>query len=95
MIKTKNGKTELKGNIITLKCDISTIIKAAREAFFQNMSQEEADECVRDAIRKGFMTKEELKNEAKALEDKIQTELKELVNAIFSPIKAGGDLDEN
>lgn len=95
MIKTKNGETELKGNIITLKCNISTIIKAAREAFSGNMSQEEADECVRDAIRKGFMTKEELKNEAKALEDEIQTELKELVNAIFSPIKAGGDLDEN
>lgn len=71
MIKTKNGKVNLKGNIVTLKSDLATIIISVREAFTERMSQDEADENIREAIRVGFMTEEEFRDELKRVESKI------------------------
>ncbi len=64
MIKIENGKVNLKGNIVTLKSNLATIIMSIREAFVEHrMSQDEADENIREAIRVGFMTEEELRDE--------------------------------
>ena len=64
MIKTENGKVDLKGNISTLKSNLAVIIMSIRVAFAEcGMSQDEADENIREAIRVGFMTEEELIDE--------------------------------
>ena len=60
MIKTENGKVNLKGNIVTLKSDLAAIIISIREVFAERMSQDKADENIREAIRVGFMTEEDL-----------------------------------
>lgn len=71
MIKTENGKVNLEGNIVTLKIDLATIINSIREVFAERMSQDKADENIREAIRVGFMTEEELRDESKRVESKI------------------------
>lgn len=71
MIKTENGKVNLKGNIVELKSDLAVIIISIREAFAERMSQDEADENIREAIRVGFMTEEEFRDESKRVESKI------------------------
>lgn len=74
MIKIENGKINLEGNIVTLKSNLATIISSIREAFAECMSQDEADENIREAIRVGFMTEEELRDELKRVK---RTEEKE------------------
>lgn len=71
MIKTENGKVNLKGNIVELKSDLTMMIISIREVFAERMSQDEADENIREAIRVGFMTEEELRDESKRVESKI------------------------
>lgn len=74
MIKIENGKINLEGNTVTLKSNLATIISSIREAFAECMSQDEADENIREAIRVGFMTEEELRDELKRVK---RTEEKE------------------
>lgn len=71
MIKTENGKVNLEGNIVTLKSDLAAIIISIREVFAERMSQDKADENIREAIRVGFVTEEELRDESKRVESKI------------------------
>ncbi len=71
MIKTENGKVNLKGNIFTLKSDLAAIINSIREVFAEHMSQDKADENIREAIQLGFMTEEEFRDELKRVESKI------------------------
>lgn len=71
MIKTENGKVNLKGNIVELKSDLTMMIISIREVFAERMSQDEADENIREAIRVGFMTEEEFRDESKRVESKI------------------------
>lgn len=71
MIKTENGKVNLKGNIVELKSDLAMMIISIREVFAERMSQDEADENIREAIRVGFMTEEEFRDESKRVESKI------------------------
>lgn len=71
MIKTENGKVNLKGNIVELKSDLTMMIISIREVFAERMSQEEADKEIREAIRVGFMTEEEFRDESKRVESKI------------------------
>lgn len=71
MIKTENGKVNLKGNIVELKSDLTMMIISIREVFAERMSQDEAGENIREAIRVGFMTEEELRDESKRVESKI------------------------
>ncbi len=71
MIKTENGKVDLKGNIVELKSDLAMMIISIREVFAERMSQDEADENIREAIRVGFMTEEEFRDESKRVESKI------------------------
>ena len=71
MIKTENGKVNLEGNIVELKSDLAMMIISIREVFAERMSQDEADENIREAIRVGFMTEEEFRDESKRVESKI------------------------
>lgn len=71
MIKIENGKVNLKGNIVELKSNLAMMIISIREAFAEHMSQDEADENIREAIRVGFMTEEEFRDESKRVESKI------------------------
>lgn len=71
MIKTENGKVNLKGNIVELKSDLAMMIISIREVFAERMSQDEADENIREAIRVGFMTEEEFRDESKRVVSKI------------------------
>lgn len=96
MIKTENGKVNLKGNIITLKSNLATIISSIREAFAECMSQDEADENIREAIRVGFMTKEELRDESKRVESKISEkfggtieDITELIDEVMREARGG------
>lgn len=71
MIKAENEKTNLEGNIITLKSDLAMIINSMRRVFSEHMSQDKADENIREAIQLGFMTEEEFRDELKRVESKI------------------------
>lgn len=71
MIKIENGKVNLKGNIVELKIDLAMMIISIREVFAERMSQDEADENIREAIRVGFMTEEEFRDESKRVKSKI------------------------
>lgn len=71
MIKTENGKVNLEGNIVELKSDLAMMIISIREVFAERMSQDEADGNIREAIRVGFMTEEEFRDESKRVESKI------------------------
>ena len=71
MIKIENGKVNLKGNIVELKSNLAMIIISIREVFAEHMSQDEADENIREAIRVGFMTEEEIRDELKRVGSKI------------------------
>lgn len=77
MIKTENGKVNLKGNIVELKSDLTMMIISIREVFAERMSQDEADENIREAIRVGFMTKEEVRDELKRVKSKISEKVRQ------------------
>lgn len=78
MIKTENGKVDLKGDIVTLKSNLATIIMSIRAAFVEHrMSQDEADENIREAIRVGFMTEEEVRDELKRVKSKISEKVRQ------------------
>ena len=77
MIKTENGKVDLKGDIVTLKSNFAVIIISIREAFAECMSQDEADENIREAIRVCFMTKEEVRDELKRVKSKISEKVRQ------------------
>lgn len=66
MIKTKNGETKLKGNIVELQADLVAIIVTMRKMLSENdMAQEAADEFIRIAFQAGFMSIEEIIREIK------------------------------
>lgn len=77
MIKIENGKVNLKGNIVELKSNLAMTIISIREAFAECMSQDEADENIREAIRVGFMTKEEVRDELKRVKSKISEKVRQ------------------
>lgn len=77
MIKTENGKVDLKGDIVTLKSNLAVIIISIREVFAERMSQDEADENIREAIRVGFMTEEEFRDELKRVKSKISEKVRQ------------------
>ncbi len=96
MIKTENGKVNLKGNIVTLKSDLAAIIISIREVFAERMSQDKADENIREAIRVGFMTEEELRDESKRVESKISEkfggtieDIMELIDEVMREARGG------
>ena len=96
MIKTENGKVNLKGNIFTLKSDLAAIIISIREVFAERMSQDKADENIREAIRVGFMTEEELRDESKRVESKISEkfggtieDIMELIDEVMREARGG------
>lgn len=87
MIKTENGKVNLKGNIVELKSDLTMMIISIREVFAERMSQDEADENIREAIRVGFMTEEELRDESKRVESKISEKFGGTIEDIMELIR--------
>ena len=96
MIKTENGKVNLKGNIVTLKSDLAAIIISIREVFAERMSQDKADENIREAIRVGFMPEEELRDESKRVESKISEkfggtieDIMELIDEVMREARGG------
>ena len=96
MIKTENGKVNLKGNIFTLKSDLAAIINSIREVFAERMSQDKADENIREAIRVGFMPEEELRDESKRVESKISEkfggtieDIMELIDEVMREARGG------
>ena len=96
MIKIENGKVNLKGNIVELKSDLAMIIISIREAFAGRMSQDEADENIREAIRVGFMTEEEFRDESKRVESKISEkfggtieDIMELIDEVMREARGG------
>lgn len=95
MIKTENGKVNLKGNIFTLKSDLAAIINSIREVFAEHMSQDKADENIREAIQLGFMT-EEFRDESKRVESKISEkfggtieDIMELIDEVMREARGG------
>ena len=97
MIKTENGKVDLKGKIVELKSDLAMMIISIREVFAERMSQDEADENIREAIRVGFMTEEEFRDESKRVESKISEQfggtiedIMELIDEVMREAHGGG-----
>ena len=64
MIKSKNGKGTMKGDVPAILSDYSSITKALVDALVKaDIPKEEAVEMVKKAHRLGLMTKEELEKE--------------------------------
>lgn len=60
MIKTKEGRTKLKGAANMLAADLSCIVKAMRGALSQHMSAEKADELIDHAVKRGMWDDDEV-----------------------------------
>ena len=69
MIKTDRGKIEISGDIGSVLADVGVISNTVRDAFVESgMPKEMAEGKIIDAVKKGFLSKEEI---AKIIEDKI------------------------
>lgn len=86
MIKCEKGVFEAQGSNTALKADLAIIIENLKKCFAEKMGQEEADKEIREAIRLGFMTEEELKKELKKVEQAIPEEIRRIVGDIIELI---------
>lgn len=81
MIKTKNGKVDLKGIGPELLADYSTITKPLIEAIGKFEGSEEfGRQAVEHAYKLGTMSEEEIRKEAKEKVAKLLSELVEKLN---------------
>lgn len=77
MIKCEDGRLEVKGSIITISNDLTLIIHSIRKIFTKNMDQKKADDAIRETIRLGFMSEEEIKSEAMRILEEMICGMKE------------------
>lgn len=71
MIKTKKGRTRIKGNEIELIADMSAIINTIKNAFVDvgGMTEEKAREKIHFAVEQGFLSDEEIEAEMSGVPD--------------------------
>ena len=60
MIKTKEGTTKIKGTEAEIRADLAVILAAAREAFAEKRSLEEADAFIDEALMRSRMKNEDV-----------------------------------
>ena len=86
MIKCEKGVFEAQGSDTTLKAELAIIIENLKKCFAEKIGQKEADEEIREAIRIGFMTEEELRDEFKRVESKISEKFSGAIEDIMELI---------
>ena len=81
MIKCENGVVEIKGSVVDAGVELAEIVNTLEERLIDNgFSKEDADEKIKDSVRIGLLTKEELHKES----EKVMAALAgELTNLIF------------
>ena len=78
MLKVNRGIVEVKGRTDILLAELSGLIFSLRE------NQIAPDELIRNAIEKGFLSKEEIHNRASNIMEKMSTsELLDAINDFF------------
>lgn len=81
MIKCENDVVEIKGLLIDAGVELAEIVNALEERLIDNgFSKEDADEKIKDSVRIGLMTKEELHAESEKAKEEL---MKRLANIIF------------
>lgn len=81
MIKCENDVVEIKGLLIDVGVELAEIVNALEERLIDNgFSKEDADEKIKDSVRIGLMTKEELHAESEKTKEEL---MKRLTNIIF------------
>lgn len=86
MIKCEEGVFRAQGSNATLKAELAIIIESLKKCFAEKIGQEEADKEIREAIRLGFMTEEELRDEFKRVESKISEKFSGAIEDIMELI---------
>lgn len=83
MIKTNEGKVELKGSQMELMADVGCIIHSLRDTLVENeVPREEAEEMLKKAVELGLKTDEEIEEDSKKkLGEFLKKMCKELIEA--------------
>lgn len=83
MIKCENGVVEIKGSVVDVTAELSMIVSALEERLIDNgFSKEDADEKIKDSVRIGLMTEEELHKESEKAKKEMVEEFGKLLGAI-------------
>lgn len=81
MIKCEKGVVEIKGSVVDIGVELAEIVNALEERLIDNgFSKEDADEKIKDSVRIGLLTEEELHAESEKAKEEL---MKRLTNIIF------------